>query len=68
MESNKLVCKACGYDSFATGQLGHGSFTTDSNIRPIGSLIASGSPLILSFCKNCGEVTSIKVAKPEKFK
>ena len=25
MENDKSVCKACGYDSFATGQLGHGS-------------------------------------------
>ncbi|WP_107951319.1 hypothetical protein [Lysinibacillus parviboronicapiens] len=68
MENNLNICKTCGNDSFATGQLGHSSFTTDSNVRPIGSLIASGSPLILSFCKNCGEVTSLKVAKPEKFK
>ncbi|MFJ7734033.1 hypothetical protein ACIQXF_19415 [Lysinibacillus sp. NPDC097231] len=67
MEKNRLICKACGYNSFATGQLGHGKFTTEGNVRPIGSLIASGSPLILSFCKNCGEVASIKVAKPEKF-
>lgn len=67
MEKDELICKTCGYNSFATGQLGHGRFTTDGNIRPIGSLIASGSPLIFSFCKNCGEVTSIKVAKPEKF-
>jgi len=67
MGNDKLVCKACGNDSFTSGQLGHSKLSTDSNVRPIGSLIASGSPLILSFCKNCGEVASIKVAKPEKF-
>ena len=67
MGNDKLVCKACGNDSFTSGQLGHGKLSSDSNVRPIGSLIASGSPLILSFCKNCGEVASIKVAKPEKF-
>ncbi|AJK87562.1 MULTISPECIES: hypothetical protein [Lysinibacillus] len=67
MDNGKLICKACGKDSFATGQLGHGKLSTDSNVRPIGSFIASGSPLILSFCKHCGEVASFKVAKPEKF-
>ncbi len=65
MDNGKLICKACGKDSF--GQLGHGKLSTDSNVRPIGSFIASGSPLILSFCKHCGEVASFKVAKPEKF-
>ncbi len=67
MDNGKLICKACGKDSFATGQLGHGKLSTDSNVRPIGSFMASGSPLILSFCKNCGEVASFKVAKPNKF-
>ncbi len=52
MNNGKLICKACGKDSFATGQLGHGKLSTDSNVRPIGSFIASGSPLILSFCKH----------------
>ncbi|WP_274307035.1 hypothetical protein [Solibacillus daqui] len=67
MDKNKFVCKACGNDTFTSGQLGHGSFTMEGNVRPIDSLIASGSPIILSFCKKCGEVFSIKVAKPEKF-
>lgn len=67
MESVKFVCKSCGNDTFTSGQLGHGKLSTDSNVRPIGSLFTSGSPLILSFCKKCGEVASIKVSKPEKF-
>ncbi|MFJ5766500.1 hypothetical protein ACIP9C_14195 [Lysinibacillus sp. NPDC093210] len=67
MLNENLVCKSCGNDSFTSGQLGHGKLSTDSNVRPLGSLIASGSPLILSFCKKCGEVNSIKVLKPEKF-
>ncbi|WP_155592190.1 hypothetical protein [Lysinibacillus cavernae] len=68
MENEDLVCRACGNDTFATGQLGHGKLSTESNVRPVGSLINSGSPLTLSFCKNCGEVVSFKVSKPEKFK
>ena len=66
MESNKLVCQACGNDTFSSGQIG--SLTSEGNVRPIGSIMATGSPLILTFCKKCGEATSIKVAKPEKFK
>ena len=65
MENNKLVCRACSSNSFATGQLGHDKLSSDRNVRPIRSLIASGSPLILLFCKNGGEVSWFKVAKPE---
>ncbi|XRD26645.1 hypothetical protein AABM34_10285 [Lysinibacillus fusiformis] len=35
---------------------------------PFGSIMATGSPIILTFCTKCGEAASIKVAKPEKFK
>lgn len=66
MENEKLVCKACGSDSFTTGQVG--GTTSQGNIRPIGSIIAVGSPLIMTFCKNCGEVASFKVVKSEYFK
>lgn len=67
MDNETLICTACGNNSFATGQLGHSKLSSESNVRPIGSFITFGSPLILSFCKKCGEVNSIKVAKPEKF-
>lgn len=63
---NKQICLACEHDTFATGQVG--SITSEGNVRPIGSIMGTGSPLILTFCKKCGEVASIKVAKPEKFK
>ncbi|KOS68331.1 hypothetical protein AEA09_07020 [Lysinibacillus contaminans] len=66
MENNNLVCKACGSDSFTTGQVGDAS--TYGNVKPIGSAFAVGSPFIFRFCKACGEVATIKVAKPEKFK
>ncbi|MEK4701977.1 hypothetical protein MKX47_20990 [Solibacillus sp. FSL R7-0668] len=66
MENNKIVCKACGSNSFTTGEVG--ASTSQGNVRPIGSIFSAGSPLILTFCKSCGEVASIKVEKPQKFK
>ncbi|KGR81863.1 hypothetical protein [Lysinibacillus odysseyi] len=66
MGNEKLVCKACGSDTFTTGQVGGTS--SQGNIRPIGSIMAVGSPLIMTFCKSCGEVASIKVENPKKFK
>ncbi|MGG2054476.1 hypothetical protein ABFY48_08740 [Lysinibacillus pakistanensis] len=66
MENEKLVCKTCGKDSFITGQVGGNS--SHANIKPIGSMMAFGSPFLMTFCKNCGEVVSIKVDKPNKFK
>lgn len=65
MENNRLFCKACGNDSFTTGQVG--GPTSQGNVRHTGSVFSYGSPLILTFCKSCGEVASIKVAKPQKF-
>ncbi len=66
MENSKLVCKACGNDSFTQGELG-GSM---ANVKPIklDMLHFSSSPLILTICTNCGEVASMKVKKPQKFK
>ncbi|KOS68367.1 hypothetical protein AEA09_07220 [Lysinibacillus contaminans] len=66
MELDKLVCKRCGNDSFAQGELG-GPY---SNVRPIriDRINLSSSPLILSICTNCGEVASLKVKQLHKFK
>ncbi|MFJ6208802.1 hypothetical protein [Lysinibacillus sp. NPDC092081] len=66
MEIEKLVCKACGSDSFAQGELG-GSM---AKVKPIklDMLHFSSSPLILTICTNCGEVASMKVKKVDKFK
>ncbi len=66
MENNKLVCKDCGGNTFTTGQVGDAS--TYGNVKPIGPPYTTGSPFIFRFCKDCGEVVSIKVAKPQKFK
>ena len=55
-------CESCGNDSFAVGNLGNG-FTS---VTPVDKIMGS-SPLILTFCKECGEVSSIKVKDPAKF-
>lgn len=66
MESKRLVCKACSNNTFAQGELG-GSM---ANVKPIkhDMLHFSSSPLILTICTNCGEVASMKVKEPQKFK
>jgi len=66
VEDKKVVCKSCGHDSFTIGQVG-GDFN-QGNIRPIDSVFSVGSPFIVTFCKDCGEVASIKVEKPQYFK
>ncbi len=43
---NKHICQACGHDTFATGQVG--SITSEGNVRPIGSIMASGLLTFLS--------------------
>lgn len=53
MGNEKLVCKVCGRDTFTTGQVG--GTTSQGNIRPIGAVMAVGSPLLMTFCKNCGK-------------
>ncbi|KOS66281.1 hypothetical protein AEA09_18870 [Lysinibacillus contaminans] len=63
METDKLVCKSCGSDVFAQGELG-GAY---ANVRPVDAFF-SNSPLILTICKNCREVASMKVKNPQKFK
>lgn len=63
MDKDKLVCKICGNDSFTQGELG-GAY---ANVRPVDALF-SNSPLILTICKNCGEIASMKVKNLQKFK
>lgn len=45
MESSNLVCKARDSDSFSTGQVGGNS--SQSNIKPIGSIMAFGSSFLI---------------------
>lgn len=55
-------CKACGNNTFSEGILGNG-FTS---ITPANKVLGS-SRLILTICKKCGEVASMKVENPKKF-
>jgi ribosomal protein L37E len=62
MNHPHLTCKACGHNTFAEGKLeGHAA------VRPMNSHFSFGSKLILTICKNCGEVASIKVDNFGKF-
>ncbi|OEC01304.1 hypothetical protein GY31_13500 [Lysinibacillus sphaericus] len=63
MENNKLTCKSCGYSSFGEGKL-----DGPAALRPVNNMLSIGSSLIFTVCQNCGEVASIKVSKPKKFK
>ena len=59
--SNEQQCKACGGQIFVKGKM-----SGYANVTPINKVFGS-SPLLLTFCKECGEVSSMKVEKPEKF-
>lgn len=56
------ICKNCGNDTFSKGILGNG-FTS---VTPANKALGS-SRLILTICKKCGEVASMKVENPKKF-
>lgn len=62
MEKQKLICKSCGSDSFTKGLMD--GYAT---LRPIDKIFTVGSSLTYTFCKVCGEVSSIKVNKPHRF-
>ncbi len=47
MEIYKLVCKACGSDSFTTGEVG--GTTSQGNVKPIGTVFVQDPPLFLLF-------------------
>lgn len=61
--SNQFVCKSCKGNTYTQGTVNHGY----ALIRPINKMFSSGSSLTYTFCKDCGEVSSIKVDKPHKF-
>lgn len=63
MNSNSTNCKACGSSSFTKGKITNGH----AKIMPIGKFLSTGSSLIYTFCKDCGEVASIKVEDTSKF-
>ncbi|MGP4071045.1 hypothetical protein ACTWQB_00650 [Piscibacillus sp. B03] len=57
------VCKKCGNDEFYQGRLGNGT----TAVTPLNKVMGS-SFMTLTFCSQCGEVSSMKVDKPEKFR
>ncbi|MFB7155428.1 hypothetical protein [Lysinibacillus sp. NPDC056232] len=63
MSEEKLICKSCGSDSFTKGIMGNGF----AYVKPADNIFKSGSPLIFTICKKCGEVASIKIKNFEKF-
>jgi transcription elongation factor Elf1 len=63
MIQETFTCKVCGSNTFAQGEVSNGY----ANVMPAGKILSTGSPIIYTFCKNCGEVVSIKIAKPYKF-
>ncbi|WDU79253.1 MULTISPECIES: hypothetical protein [Lysinibacillus] len=64
MIDQTLTCKACGSSSFAIGELGHGY----ANIRPVNKRATTGSPVLLTYCQDCGEIASMKVKEIGKLK
>lgn len=63
MLNENRICKACGGSTFAQGQINNGY----SRVMPINKTFSWGSGLLLTFCKKCGEVASVKVENPQKF-
>ncbi|MCM3767560.1 hypothetical protein [Neobacillus niacini] len=64
MSTKELVtCKSCGSNSFTTGQVKN----SHAKVYPVDKIISMGSSLIYTFCKDCGDVSSIKVEDTSKF-
>lgn len=62
MDEQRSICKSCGSDSFTSGIMDN-----YAKLRPFDKSFYAGSALIYTFCKDCGEVSSIKVDKTFKF-
>jgi len=63
MNQDNLTCKACESNTFTQGEVYNGY----AQVMPVNKFLSTGSPIIYTFCKKCGEVASIRIAKPEKF-
>ncbi|MCX7774396.1 MAG: hypothetical protein N2376_14955 [Clostridia bacterium] len=57
-------CNKCGGTTFKEGMLGSGH----ANVKEIGMNLQSGSRVVVTFCLECGEIVSMRVAYPEVFK
>lgn len=58
---NEMKCVKCEGTDFAEG-------TDFMAIRPLDKKFSIGSNKIYTFCLNCGEVSSIRIENPEKFR
>lgn len=58
-----MTCGSCGGTTFVSGRVSNGY----AKVMPLGMTLSTGSALIYTFCKECGEVSSIKVKDPGKF-
>ncbi|MEH7444539.1 hypothetical protein V7201_19680 [Bacillus sp. JJ1122] len=57
----EVKCVKCDGTDFAEG-------TDYTAIRPLDKKISTGSNKIYTFCLNCGEVSSIRIENPAKFR
>lgn len=66
MITETIVCNKCGSSNFKEGVLGsEQAHVYEPNTI---SIFSKNSKLLVKFCLNCGEVISLRVEKPEKFK
>jgi hypothetical protein len=57
-----MECIRCGGTSFGQGE------TKDGFVSQVNKIFTMGSACLFTICINCGEVNSIRVKHPEKFK
>jgi uncharacterized Zn finger protein (UPF0148 family) len=57
------TCSSCGNNTFNKGKISN----SHARVYPIDKMMSTGSPMIVTFCSKCGEVSSIKVKQPQKF-
>jgi hypothetical protein len=59
-----MTCRICGSTTFTSGKVSN----SHAKLMPLDkAFFSTGSSLIFTFCKDCGEVSSIKVKDPSKF-
>lgn len=59
--SNAQNCPKCNCDEFTEG-------SDFMPIKPLDKKLSMGSNKIYTFCLNCGEIISIRIENPEKFR
>ncbi|NHM33836.1 hypothetical protein [Neobacillus terrae] len=61
------VCNKCGSHNFKEGKVGRGqpNFVYENNVSVFTTKF---SPLLVTFCLDCGEVQSFRLEHPEAFR